>query len=136
MNIPALINSNKMQEAKAEIYKKLNVKKAIVEEDIKKWVGAEDFDENFMELDEARFKYVKVRIRKGKIQRRKKVAAEKGYTIRGGKVIRMNAQEKRNRRISQKRGAIKRRAKKATTRLSSKKSMRKAKIAGVFRNNK
>lgn len=58
-----------------------------------------------------RVKLIRARVRNGKIQRRVRVSAIPGYTIRGGKMIRMSSQEKRNRRLGQRRGKIKRRSK-------------------------
>lgn len=70
-------------------------------------------------IDEAkRFSIVRVRIRKGKVQRRRKVSNIKGYTFRkkgsgAAKLIRMTPMERRKRRLGAKRGKIKRRGKKA-----------------------
>jgi len=58
-----------------------------------------------------RTKLVKIRIRGGKVQRRKKVSGIKGYTMRGGRMIRMSAQERRNRKVAARRSKFKRRAK-------------------------
>ena len=58
-----------------------------------------------------RTKLVKIRIRGGKVQRRKKVSGIKGYTMRGGRMIRMSAQERRNRKMAARRSKFKRRAK-------------------------
>ena len=58
-----------------------------------------------------RTKLVKVRIRGGKVQRRKKVSGVKGYTMREGRMIRMSAQERRNRKMAARRSKFKRRAK-------------------------
>jgi hypothetical protein len=58
-----------------------------------------------------RTKLVKIRIRGGKVQRRKKVSGVKGYTMRGGRMIRMSAQERRNRKMAARRSKFKRRAK-------------------------
>jgi hypothetical protein len=58
-----------------------------------------------------RTKLVKIRIRGGKVQRRKKVSGIKGYTMRGGRMIRMSAQERRNRKVASRRSKFKRRAK-------------------------
>ena len=58
-----------------------------------------------------RTKLVKVRIRGGKVQRRKKVSGIKGYTMRGGRMIRMSAQERRNRKMAARKSKFKRRAK-------------------------
>lgn len=73
-------------------------------------------------LDEAnvvktgRTKVIKVRFRrnaKGRIvvQRRKKLSAVKGYTTRGGKLVRMSPSERRNRKLAARKSKFKRRAK-------------------------
>lgn len=73
--------------------------------------------ELYEQLDEAnvlkigRTKLVKVRVRKGKIQRRKKFSAVKGFTIRGGKLTRMSPLERRHRKVGVMRSKFKRRAK-------------------------
>ena len=73
-----------------------------------------EFESN---LDEAnvlrmgRTKLIRVRVRKGKIQRRKKFSNVKGYTIRGGKLTRMLPAERRHRKIAMRRSKFKRRAK-------------------------
>jgi len=58
-----------------------------------------------------RTKLVKIRIRGGKVQRRKKVSGVKGYTMRGGRMIRMSPQERRNRKMAARKSKFKRRAK-------------------------
>jgi hypothetical protein len=58
-----------------------------------------------------RTKLVKIRIRGGKVQRRKKVSGIKGYTMRGGRMIRMSPQERRNRKMAARKSKFKRRAK-------------------------
>lgn len=58
-----------------------------------------------------RTKLVKIRIRGGKVQRRKKVSGVQGYTMRGGRMIRMSAQERRNRKMAARKSKFKRRAK-------------------------
>jgi hypothetical protein len=50
-------------------------------------------------LDEARVAIIKARIRGGKIQRRKKVSNVPGFTLRGGKLTRMSASERRRRKL-------------------------------------
>ena len=80
--------------------------------EIKARIALEMFD-----LDEGniqkmgRTKLVKARIRGGKIQRRRKVSGVQGYTIRGGRIIRMSPQERRNRKMAAKKSKFKRRAK-------------------------
>jgi hypothetical protein len=58
-----------------------------------------------------RTKLVKIRIRGGKVQRRKKVSGVQGYTMRSGRMIRMSPQERRNRKMAARKSKFKRRAK-------------------------
>lgn len=58
-----------------------------------------------------RIKVVKLRIRNGQVQRRKKVSNVAGFTLRQGKMTRMSPTERRNRKLGAKRGKIKRRTK-------------------------
>ena len=58
-----------------------------------------------------RMKLVRVRIRKGKVQRRKRVSAIKGFTLRHGQMVRMSPTERRHRKMAAKRAKFKRRAK-------------------------
>lgn len=62
-------------------------------------------------LKMGRTKLIKVRIRKGKVQRRIKRSAVKGYTIRNGMLTRMTPMERRHRKMGAKRSKFKRRAK-------------------------
>ena len=78
-----------------------------------------------------RKKLVKARVRGGKVQRRKVVSAVKGYTIRGGKLTRMTAAERLRRRIAQRKGKMKRRAKMARALIKRKRSLRKRSTLGL-----
>ena len=78
-----------------------------------------------------RKKLVRARVRGGKVQRRKMVSAVKGYTIRGGKVTRMTSAERMRRKISQRKGKIKRKAKMARALIKRKRSLRKRKSLGL-----
>lgn len=78
-----------------------------------------------------RKKIIRARIRRGKVQRRKVVSAVKGYTIRGGKLKRMTSAERMRRRLSQRKGRIKRRAKLARSLIKRKRSLRKRKALGL-----
>lgn len=82
-------------------------------------------EEREIVLDEGRFKIVN-RVRKGKVQRRKRVATKDGYTIRGGKMVRMKPSERRKRKISQKKGSRKRKAKAGRSLRKRKISLRKS----------
>ena len=58
-----------------------------------------------------RTKLVRVRIRKGKVQRRVKKSAVKGYTVRSGKLVRMTPMERRHRKVAARTSKFKRRSK-------------------------
>jgi hypothetical protein len=78
-----------------------------------------------------RTKIVRVRIRAGKIQRRKKISSIPGYTIRGGRLVRMSMQERRRRKMGARRAKIKIRSKKNQILRKRKVSLRKRKALGV-----
>lgn len=124
---------------KAIAEKKLDTAKELFNEEIvnivekkllemKKMIMAEDTTE---ELEEARIAIVKARVRGGKIQRRKKVSNVAGYTLRGGQLKRMSVTERRNRRLGQRRGKIKRRAKLNRALMKRARSLRKRQALGI-----
>lgn len=78
-----------------------------------------------------RKKLVRARVRGGKVQRRKVVSGVKGYTIRGGKLTRMTSSERMRRRIAQRKGKLKRKAKLARALIKRKRSLRKRKSLGL-----
>lgn len=78
-----------------------------------------------------RTKLVRIRIRAGKVQRRKKLSSIPGYTIRGGKLIRMSAQERRHRKMGARRAKIKVRSKRNQILRKRKISLRKRKAMGI-----
>lgn len=78
-----------------------------------------------------RVKVIKLRVRGGKVQRRKKVSAVKGYTIRGGKLKRMSMAERMHRKRAARRAKVKRRAKLARALMKRKRSLRKRKALGL-----
>lgn len=78
----------------------------------------------------ARVRLVKLRIRKGEVQRRKKVSNVPGYTIRSGKLTRMSPTERRNRRFGQRKAKIKIRPKMSRILIKRKRSMLKRKRLG------
>jgi len=93
--------------------------------------------ELYDKLDEAnvlkmgRTKLIKVRVRKGKVQRRKKFSNVKGYTIRGGKLTRMMPAERRHRKIAVRRSKFKRRAKLNVALRKRRISLRKRRAMGL-----
>jgi len=89
------------------------------------------------ELDEGniqkmgRTQLVRVRFRKGKIQRRVKKSAVPGFTIRGGKLTRMMPQERRNRKMAARRSKFKRKSKLRQSLRKRQISLRKRKAMGL-----
>ena len=82
-------------------------------------------------IKQGRTKVVKARVRGGKVQRRKRVSAVKGYTIRGGKLKRMSMAERIRRKRGQRRGKVKRKAKMARALMRRKRSLRKRASLGL-----
>lgn len=81
-------------------------------------------------IKQGRSKIMRMRIRGGKIQRRKRLSNVKGYTWRGGKMIRMSNTERRNRKMAARKGKFKRRAKLSQSLRKRKRSMMKRKSMG------
>ena len=114
--IDALL-SNNLIEAKRILDERLDELADDVLTDVKEDMALEMFDVDLEELEEGnimkmgRTKMIRVRIRGGKIQRRKKLSAVQGYTTRGGKLVRMSPVERRNRKMASRRSKFKRRAK-------------------------
>ena len=84
---------------------------------------------NVMKL--GRTKVVKVRIRGGKVQRRKKLSAVKGFTLRGGKLVRMSPAERIRRKMGARKAKVKRRAKLARSLIKRRRSLMKRKSLGL-----
>jgi len=113
--------------------------------ELKKAIVAEKYaidDNDDGTIDEARrFKIVRVRIRKGKVERRKKVSNVRGFTFRkkgtgAAKLIRMTPMERRRRRLGAKRGKIKRRGKASRIRQKMKRVRLKRRSLGLGPRNK
>ena len=98
---------------------------------------SEQYDLEVEPIEEAniqrmgRTKLVRVRIRAGKVQRRKKLSAVKGYTIRGGRMIRMSSQERRHRKMAARRAKFKRRAKMQQSLRKRKRSLMRRRALGL-----
>lgn len=136
MLLENIINKNYV-DARKEIFEKLN---HILEQKLnsyKKIVGENFIEEDADELDEGniqkqgRLKLIKIRIRGGKVQRRVKKSAVKGFSFSGGKLKRIPFSQKLKMQRVQKRAAIKRRAKMARSIMKRKRSMRRLKALGV-----
>ena len=78
-----------------------------------------------------RMKLVRVRIRKGKVQRRKRVSAVKGFTLRHGQLTRMTPMERRHRKMAARRSKFKRRAKLGQALRKRKMSLRRRNSMGL-----
>lgn len=83
------------------------------------------------EINEARIGIVRARIRGGKVQRRKKVSLVPGMTMRGGKLTRMSAAERRKRKMGARRGKLKARAKRVQMLRKRKLSLMKRQRLGI-----
>lgn len=83
------------------------------------------------QLDEARIRIIKARIRGGKIQRRKKVSNVPGMTLRSGKLQRMSPAERRRRKMGARRAKIKRRSGMNRALMKRQRSLRKRKALGI-----
>jgi hypothetical protein len=132
MTIVESIVSGKISEAKKLIEDRLeqivfdkltSLKGKLSEEYLKEYVP------NVQRVGRANI--VRVRIRGGKVQRRKKIAAVKGFTFKNGRLSRMSPVERRRRRMSARRAKYKRRAKMSLILRKRKMSLRKRKSLGL-----
>lgn len=78
-----------------------------------------------------RMKVIRARIRGGKVERRKKLSAVKGFTLRGGKLVRMSPSERLHRKMGARRGKIKRKSKMARALIKRRRSLMKRKALGL-----
>jgi hypothetical protein len=118
-NFVSRLLQNKIVEAKEILNQRIQDLVNEKVNQIKLRLAAEMYDDFEVEeeLDEAnvqrmgRTKLIRVRFRAGKVQRRVKKSAVPGFTIRGGKLIRMSPQERRHRKMAARRSKFKRRSK-------------------------
>jgi hypothetical protein len=94
-------------------------------------IEEEVLDEAGNVMKSGRTKVIRVRIRNGKVQRRKRLSAVQGYTIRGGKMVRMSPQERRHRKMAARRAKFKRRAKLRQSLRKRKMSLRRRHAMGL-----
>jgi hypothetical protein len=124
--------ANKLVEAREILEEKLDelIEERLTEEKAKIALEMFDLEEgNIQKM--GRTKLVRVRIRKGKVQRRKKVSAIPGYTMRGGKMIRMSPAERRHRKMAVRKSKFKRRAKLGQALRKRKMSLRRRSSMGL-----
>lgn len=101
-------------------------------EELKETIASSLFlDEASGIIQQGRTKIIKIRIRGGKVQRRKKFSSVKGYTIRGGKMVRMSQRERIKRKLGQRKAKIKRRAKLRQALRKRRLSLRRRKVFGA-----
>jgi hypothetical protein len=106
-------------------------------DELKKEIAKEEYENMGVELDEGniqrmgRTKLIRIRVRKGKVQRRKKLSAIPGFTIRRGRLTRMTSLERRHRKMGARRAKIKRRSKLSQTLRKRRMSLRKRKAMGL-----
>jgi hypothetical protein len=124
--------ANKLVEAREILEEKLDelIEERLTEEKAKIALEMFDLEEgNIQKM--GRTKLVRVRIRKGKVQRRSKVSAVPGYTMRGGKMIRMSSAERRHRKMAVRKSKFKRRAKLGQALRKRKMSLRRRSSMGL-----
>jgi len=108
MNIVDLILSENYVDAKKYFQNKINESIKENLELIKDQVFDEINEDNVQRF--GREKLIRVRVRKGKIQRRIFKSAVKGFVVRHGHITRMMPSERRHRMLGARKGKIKRRA--------------------------
>lgn len=122
----SLVEARELLEDKLDVL----IEERLTEEKAKMALEMFDLDEGNVQRM-GRMKLVRVRIRKGKIQRRRKVSGVKGFTFRGGKMIRMSPMERRNRKMAARRSKFKRRAKLGQALRKRKMSLRRRSSMGL-----
>ena len=90
------------------------------------------FESVLSEADQRAIKIVN-RIRKGKVQRKKKISGKKGFRLKGNRLVKISSREGLKRRLGAKRGSIKRKAKKAIIKRKRRISIKKRKRLGFDR---
>lgn len=125
-----LILSGKLNEAREMLEEEFE-KRIIESLEEKKFEVASEFvsEANIMKM--GRSKLIRVRIRGGKVQRRKKLSAVPGYTYRNGRLVRMSTMERRRRKLGARKAKLKRRGKMAHILRKRRISLRKRKALGV-----
>ena len=108
-------------------------------DNIKLRIVAEDYDPDLFLPERVsttqkmgRVKLVRLRVRKGKVQRRKKFSTTKGYTIRGGRLVRMSPSEVLNRKRGARRAKIKIKTKRNQILRKRNMSLRKRRAMGIY----
>ena len=123
------IFEGKLKEAKEQLVERIEELVSEKLEDIEVEIIDDLTEGNIQKM--GRTKLIRVRIRKGKVQRRVKKSAVQGFTIRGGKLTRMSPQERRHRKMAARRSKFKRRSKMKQSLRKRVLSIRKRKAMGL-----
>ena len=123
------IFEGKLKEAKEHLVERIEELVSEKLEDIEVEIIDDLTEGNIQKM--GRTKLIRVRIRKGKVQRRVKKSAVQGFTIRGGKLTRMSPQERRHRKMAARRSKFKRRSKMKQSLRKRVLSIRKRKAMGL-----
>jgi len=126
--IDCLISGN-LKEAREHLLDRIEELVAEKLEDLELEIVEDLSEGNIQKM--GRTKLIRVRIRKGKVQRRIKKSSVPGFTIRGGKLIRMTPQERRHRKMGARRSKFKRRSKVRQSLRKRLMSIRKRKAMGL-----
>ena len=128
-NFVQCIFEGKLKEAKEHLVERIEELVSEKLEDIEVEIIDDLTEGNIQKM--GRTKLIRVRIRKGKVQRRIKKSAVPGFTIRGGKLKRITPQEHRHRMMAVKRSKFKRRAKLKQSMRKRQRSIMKRKAMGL-----
>jgi hypothetical protein len=138
------VQNNNLVEAKEVLSEALNIILAKKLVEVKKMVAAKFIMEERKRTWSSprkmgRVKLIPIRIRtlpgtnRPVVQRRKKFASQKGFTIRSGHIVRMKATERMHRKRGARRAKIKRRAKRMRIKMKFERSLRKRQSMGLPR---
>jgi hypothetical protein len=132
MSLIDFLFSNNITEAKRIISERIEKIVSAKLEEKKKQLSEEYLKEYVPNIQKiGRSKLIRIRIRGGKVQRRKKVSGVQGFTYRSGRLTRMSQVERRKRRMSAMRARLKRRAKMGVILRKRKLSLRKRRSLGL-----
>ena len=126
--------ANKLAEARDELEKRIQVLFHEKLDELKEELASNMFVEGIKASDTlkmGRTKLVRVRIRKGKIQRGRKFSTVKGFTYRNGKMKRIMPIEHRNRVVGSKESKSRRISRSARASLKRNISLRKRRAMGL-----
>jgi len=132
MSLIDFLFSDNITEAKRIISERIEEIVSAKLEEKKKQLSEEYLKEYVPNIQKiGRSKLIRIRIRGGKVQRRKKVSSVQGFTYRSGRLARMSQVERRRRRMSAMRARLKRRAKMGLILRKRKLSLRKRRSLGL-----